>query len=44
VFKSVFNFILARIRYFLVLPLEKLDALAIKQEMDNIGQFKNNLQ
>jgi arsenate reductase len=42
-FKSVFNFILARIRYFLVLPLEKLDALAIKQEMDNIGRLKNDL-
>jgi Protein-tyrosine-phosphatase len=41
-FKSVFNFILARIRYFLVLPLEKLDALAIKREMDIIGQLKND--
>lgn len=41
-FRSVFNFILARIRYFLVLPLAKLDSLAIKQELDNIGQIKSD--
>ncbi|MDO8937521.1 MAG: arsenate reductase ArsC, partial [Methylicorpusculum sp.] len=42
-FKLVFNFILTRIRYFIVLPLEKLDALATQHEMDKIGQHKNDL-
>ncbi|MDP2179361.1 MAG: hypothetical protein Q8K19_12745, partial [Methylicorpusculum sp.] len=42
-FKLVFNFILTRIRYFIVLPLEKLDALATQHEIDKIGQLKNDL-
>ncbi|MEQ1637378.1 MAG: arsenate reductase ArsC [Methylococcales bacterium] len=40
-FQNVLSYIMARVRFFLVLPLASLDSLAIKQEMDKIGQIKN---
>lgn len=40
-FQNVFNYIMARVRLFSVLPLAKLDQLTIKREMDSIGQIKD---
>lgn len=40
-FQTVLNYIMARVRLFSVLPLAKLDELAIKQEMDSIGKVKD---
>lgn len=40
-FQTILNYIMARVRLFSVLPLAKLDELAIKREMDSIGQMKN---
>jgi len=41
-FQNVFNYIMARVRLFSVLPLPKLDELTIKREMDRIGQIKDS--
>ena len=39
-FRSVLNYILARVRLFSVLPFDKRDQLTIKREMDSIGQSR----
>lgn len=41
-FQNVFNYIMARVRLFSVLPLAKLDELTIKRKMDSIGQMKDS--
>jgi len=40
-FQKVFNFIMNRVRLFSNLPLEKLDSMAIKREMDHIGAIQD---
>lgn len=42
VFQNVFNYIMARVRLFSVLPLPKLDELTLKREMNSIGQIKDS--
>jgi len=39
-FTRIFRQIANRVRIFLSLPLEKLDRLAVKRELDNIGQAR----
>ncbi|MGD0960609.1 MAG: arsenate reductase ArsC [Methylomonas sp.] len=41
-FQKVFHFIMNRVRLFTNLPLANLDKLAIKREMDAIGNIENN--
>lgn len=41
-FAKVFRQISNRVRIFLGLPLDKLDKLAMKREMDKIGQLKSD--
>ena len=40
-FAKIFRQITNRVRIFINLPLEKLDTLAIKREMDRIGHMQN---
>jgi len=42
VFTKVFRQIMNRVRIFVNLPLHKLDRLAIKRELDNIGHIQDN--
>jgi arsenate reductase len=39
-FERIFQEISARIRLFLALPLQKIDRMALKQELDKIGQTR----
>ncbi len=40
-FARIFRQIMNRVRVFASLPLDKLDRLAVKREMDNIGHMQN---
>ena len=40
-FTKVFRHIMNRVRVFVSLPIDKLDKLAIKREMDGIGQLQD---
>jgi len=40
-FASIYRQIMNRVRVFISLPLDKLDRLAVKREMDNIGLMQN---
>lgn len=40
-FTRIFRQIMNRVRFFVNLPLDKLDKLAIKHEMDNIGHVQD---
>jgi arsenate reductase len=40
-FTKIFRHIMSRVRVFVSLPIDKLDKLAIKREMDGIGQLQD---
>jgi arsenate reductase len=40
-FARIFRQIMTRVRIFMSLPLDKLDKIAIKREMDHIGRIQN---
>jgi arsenate reductase len=40
-FARIFRQIMTRVRIFVSLPLDKLDKIAIKREMDHIGRIQN---